>query len=306
MARGLGKGIDALIPEVEKSTGKDTKVKTKEVVKEVIKEVVKETDQIDINKIEPNENQPRKNFDEDALNDLADSIKQHGLIQPLVLKEGKKGFYQIIAGERRWRASRLAGLKTVPAIVKEYSDQEVMEIALIENIQREDLNPIEEAEAYHQLIEEYQLKQDEVAEKVSKSRAAITNSLRLLKLDERVRAMVIDEKIKGGHARALLAIEDKELQYKTATTVFDQRMSVRETEKLVKKVLSDENETKKEQTTKDDRMSVIYREYEEKLKNTFGTKVNINQKKNGKGKIEIEYFSTDEFDRIMDMMIKIN
>ena len=136
MARGLGKGIDALIPEVEKSTGKDTKVKTKEVVKEVIKEVVKETDQIDINKIEPNENQPRKNFDEDALNDLADSIKQHGLIQPLVLKEGKKGFYQIIAGERRWRASRLAGLKTVPAIVKEYSDQEVMEIALIENIQR--------------------------------------------------------------------------------------------------------------------------------------------------------------------------
>ena len=305
MARGLGKGIDALIPEVEKSTGKDTKVKTKEVIKEVVKEVVKETDQIDINKIEPNENQPRKNFDEDALNDLADSIKQHGLIQPLVLKEGKKGFYQIIAGERRWRASRLAGLKTVPAIVKEYSDQEVMEIALIENIQREDLNPIEEAEAYHQLIEEYQLKQDEVAEKVSKSRAAITNSLRLLKLDERVRGMVIDEKIKGGHARALLAIEDKELQYKTAITVFDQRMSVRETEKLVKKVLSDAKEPKKEQDTKDNQMSVIYQEYEEKLKNTFGTKVNINQKKNGKGKIEIEYFSTDEFDRIMDMMTKI-
>lgn len=305
MARGLGKGIDALIPEVEKTTGKNTKVKTKEVVKEVVKEVIKETDQVDINKIEPNENQPRKNFDEDALNDLADSIKQHGLIQPLVVQKGKKGFYQIIAGERRWRAARIAGCKTVPAIIKEYSDQEVMEIALIENIQREDLNPIEEAEAYQQLIEEYQLKQDEVAEKVSKSRVAITNSLRLLKLDERVRAMVMEEKIKGGHARALLAIEDKDLQYNTAITVFDQKLSVRETEKLVKRVTTEKKETEKNKPEISEQLKVIYQEYEEKLKNTFGTKVNINQKTSGKGKIEIEYYSADEFDRIIDMMTKL-
>lgn len=305
MARGLGKGIDVLIPEVEKSTGKNTKTKTKEIVKEVVKEVVKETDQIDINKIEPNENQPRKNFDEDALNDLADSIKQHGLIQPLVVKQGKKGFYQIIAGERRWRAARIAGCKMVPAIVKEYSDQEVMEIALIENIQREDLNPIEEAEAYQQLIEEYQLKQDEVAEKVSKSRVAITNSLRLLKLDERVRAMVIDEKIKGGHARALLAIEEPDLQYDTAMKVFDEKLSVRETEKLVKRLTTQKEEVQKKVPEINEQLKIIYQEYEEKLKNAFGTKVNINQKANGKGKIEIEYYSADEFDRIIDMMTKL-
>lgn len=303
MARGLGKGIDALIPEVEKSTGKGKD--TNKVVKEVVREVIKETDQIDINKIEPNANQPRKNFDEDALNDLADSIKQHGLIQPLVLKKGKKGLYQIIAGERRWRAARIAGCKTVPAIVKEYSEQEVMEIALIENIQREDLNPIEEAEAYQQLIEEYQLKQDEVAEKVSKSRAAVTNSLRLLKLDERVRAMVIDEKIKGGHARALLAIEDPDLQYETAVTVFDEKLSVRETEKRVKKVTSAKKEVSKPNPEMSEQLKIIYQEYEEKLKNAFGTKVKINQKTNGKGRIEIEYYSADEFDRIIDMMTKI-
>ena len=190
MARGLGKGIDVLIPEVKHSTGKDEK----KVVKEVVKEVLKETNEIDINKVEPNENQPRKEFNEDALQELADSIKQHGLIEPIIVQEGKKGFYQIIAGERRWRAARLAGLKKVPAIVKDYTDQEIMEIALIENIQREDLNPIEEAEAYQRLISEYKLKQDEVADKVSKSRVAITNALRLLKLDERVRRMVVEDK----------------------------------------------------------------------------------------------------------------
>lgn len=297
MARGLGKGLDSLIPDVEKNA------KTKEVVKEVVK--IKETDQIDINKIEPNENQPRKNFDEDALNDLADSIKQHGLIQPLVVQEGKKGFYQIIAGERRWRAARMAGLKKVPVIIKDYSNQEVMEVALIENIQREDLNPIEEAEAYQQLIEEYQLKQDEVANKVSKSRVAITNSLRLLKLDKRVRAMVVEDQIKGGHARALLTIEDADLQYETALAVFDQKLSVRETEKLVKKVISPKTEVKKAKPEISEQLKVVYQKYEEKLKNTFGTKVNINQKKDGKGKIEIEYYSSDDFDRIMELMSKM-
>lgn len=297
MARGLGKGLDSLIPDVEKNT------KTKEVVKEVVK--IKETDQIDINKIEPNENQPRKNFDEDALNDLSDSIKQHGLIQPLVVQEGKKGFYQIIAGERRWRAARMAGLKTVPVIIKDYSNQEVMEVALIENIQREDLNPIEEAEAYQQLIEEYQLKQDEVANKVSKSRVAITNSLRLLKLDKRVRTMVVEDQIKGGHARALLTIEDADLQYETALAVFDQKLSVRETEKLVKKVISPKAEAKKVKPEISEQLKIVYQEYEEKLKNAFGTKVNINQKADGKGKIEIEYYSSDDFDRIMDLMSKM-
>ncbi len=195
MARGLGKGIDVLIPEVKHSTGKDEK--------KVVKEVLKETNEIDINKVEPNENQPRKEFNEDALQELADSIKQHGLIEPIIVQEGKKGFYQIIAGERRWRAARLAGLKKVPAIVKDYTDQEIMEIALIENIQREDLNPIEEAEAYQRLISEYKLKQDEVADKVSKSRVAITNALRLLKLDERVRRMVVEDKIKSGTCQSI-------------------------------------------------------------------------------------------------------
>jgi len=293
MARGLGKGIDVLIPEVKHSTGKDEK----KVVKEVVKEVLKETNEIDINKIEPNENQPRKEFNEDALQELADSIKQHGLIEPIIVQEGKKGFYQIIAGERRWRAARLAGLKKVPAIVKDYTDQEIMEIALIENIQREDLNPIEEAEAYQRLISEYKLKQDEVADKVSKSRVAITNALRLLKLDERVRRMVVEDKIKSGHARALLSIKDGELQYETALQIFDGNLTVRETEKLVKKLLEEPKPSKKEDVEINKQLQIIYEQYEEKLKNKLGTKVKINQKNNGK---EIEYYSADDFDRIIE------
>ena len=229
--RGLGAGIDSLIP-------KSKEEERREREKQVVKEIIKETDKIDINKIEPNASQPRKNFNEDSLQELADSIKQHGMIEPLIVQEGEKGFFQIIAGERRWRAAKIAGLKDVPVIVKEYSDREVMEIALIENLQREDLNPIEEAEAFQRLIEEYELKQDEVAERVSKSRAAVTNSLRLLKLDGRVRSMIIEDKIKSGHARALLAIEDKDEQYEMALKVFDENLSVRETERLVKKLLN--------------------------------------------------------------------
>lgn len=292
--RGLGAGIDTLIPKrQEREQGNKIDVKT----------VVKEVDTIDINKIEPNHLQPRKNFNEDALQELADSIKQHGMIEPLIVKQGEKGFYKIIAGERRWRAAKIAGMKEIPVVVKECSNQEIMEIALIENIQREDLNPIEEAEAFQRLIEEYHLKQDEVAEKVSKSRVAITNSLRLLKLDEKVREMVIEEKIKSGHARTLLAIENLELQYNTAMKVFDEKLSVRETEKLVKKILKGDLEKKENKTTIDEQLEVVFSEYAEKLKSVMGTKVSINRNKDGKkGKIEIEYYSSEEFERIMDLM----
>ena len=289
--KGLGKGIDAMI------SGDNTKTK------QVVKEVVKEVDTIDINKIEPNNNQPRKNFNEDKIHELAESIKQHGLIEPLIVQKGKKGFYTIIAGERRWRAAREAGVKEIPVVVKDYSDQQVMEIALIENIQREDLNAIEEAEAYDRLIRDFNLKQEEVAERVSKSRVAITNSLRLLKLDERVREMIIEDKIKSGHARALLGVSDGDEQYKLAFMIFDNSMSVRETEKMVKKYLADKKKPVKEVREKDTQTELIYKDYEEKLKSVIGTKVNINNKGKGKGKIEIEYFSADEFDRIMTMMM---
>lgn len=292
--RGLGAGIDSLIP-------KSKEEERREREKQVVKEVIKETDQIDINKVEPNASQPRKNFNEDSLQELADSIKQHGMIEPLIVQEGKKGFFQIIAGERRWRAAKIAGLKSVPVIVKEYSDREVMEIALIENLQREDLNPIEEAEAFQRLIEEYELKQDEVAERVSKSRAAVTNSLRLLKLDERVRDMIIEDKIKSGHARALLAIENKDEQYEVALKVFDENLSVRETERLVKRLLNPA--PKKEEKKEDEQMKVVYASFEERLKDAMGTKVHINHKEDGKGKIEIEYFSKDEFERIVEMLL---
>lgn len=291
--RGLGKGIDAMI------SGDETKTK------KIVKEVIKEGDTIDINKIEPNSNQPRKNFNEDKIHELAESIKQHGLIEPLIVQKGKKGFYTIIAGERRWRAAREAGIKEIPVIVKDYTDQQVMEIALIENIQREDLNAIEEAEAYERLIKDFNLKQDEVAERVSKSRVAVTNSLRLLKLDPRVREMIIEDKIKSGHARALLSITDPEEQYRLAVMIFDNSMSVRETEKMVKKYLADKDKPAKEIKEKDTQTELIYKDYEEKLKTVIGTKVNINNKGKGKGKIEIEYFSPDEFDRIISMMMSM-
>ena len=290
-ARGLGSGLDTLIPKA-KDADKDKKVN----------EIIKEVDKIDINRIEPNSSQPRKSFNEDSLHELADSIKKHGVIEPLIVQKGKKNFYQIIAGERRWRAAKIAGIKEIPIIVKDYSNQEIMEIALIENLQREDLNPIEEAEAYRRLIEEYQLKQDEVAEKVSKSRVAITNSLRLLKLDERVRNMIVEDKIKSGHARALLSIEDGQQQYDTALRIFDEKLSVRETEKLVKKIISgvENKPAKKEELS--EQLKVVYANYEEELKTIMGTKVHINHGTKGKGKIEIEYFSTEEFERLVEMM----
>lgn len=285
---GLGKGLDSMIPD--KITN-NMSVENADVSRETL---------ISINDIEPNKGQPRQNFDEDSLQELAESIRQYGVIQPLLLQK-RDNFYEIIAGERRWRAARIAGLKKVPAIIKDYSTQEIVEIALIENIQREDLNPIEEALAYQKLITEFQLKQDEVAEKVSKSRVAVTNSLRLLRLGPNVQQMLIEDMISSGHARTLLAIEDKELQYNIATKILDEKLSVRETEKLVKKIL--ENKPVKTITKKEN--NAIYKDIEEKIKSIVGTKVNINKKANDKGKIEIEYYSKADLDRIIELMLTI-
>lgn len=297
---GLGKGLDSLIPNMNagESVPAKTEVKTKIVEKVVEKVVEKPVEmKVKISKIEPNKEQPRKNFDEDALIELAESIKQHGVLQPLLVQE-RKGYYEIIAGERRWRAAKLAGLKEVPVIIKKFTEQEIVEISLIENIQRENLNPIEEAIAYKRLLTEFNLKQDEVAERVSKSRTAVTNSMRLLKLDERVQQMVIEEKISTGHARALLAIEDAELQYQTACKVFDEKLSVREVEKLVKAMNTPKKEVKKPEINQ-----VIYDDMSEKLKQIMGTKVQILPKNNEKGKIEIEYYSSDELERIIDLFM---
>lgn len=283
---GLGKGLDAMIP-AKTISDKPTGAK-QETGKENGETILK------INEVEPNKNQPRRNFNEDSLLELSDSIKQHGIVQPLVVSK-QKDYYEIIAGERRWRAAKMAGLKEVPVVIKDYSPQEIMEVALIENIQREDLNPVEEAKAYQGLIKEYNLKQDEVAEKVSKSRTAITNSLRLLKLDDRVLDMLVDENISSGHARALLGLADKEQQYQTATKIFDEKLSVRETEKLIKKI----NNPVKKQAKKELKNDFVYRDLEEKLKQKLGTKVTINRKTEQKGKIEIEYYTPEDLEKIL-------
>lgn len=295
--KGLGKGLGNLIPESDKEAQK-TKVVEKVIEKKVIVKEPAETI-VKINEVEPNKNQPRRTFDEDALLELAESIKQHGVIQPLIVKKRDK-YYEIIAGERRWRAAKMAGLKEIPIVIKDLSDQEIMEVALIENIQREDLNPIEEAQAYQRLIKEYNYKQDELAERVSKSRVAVTNSMRLLKLDERVQKMIIDDMISAGHARALLAITDSEKQYTIAMKVFDEKLSVRETEKLIKNL--DKQVKPKVNTTSEN--DFIYRDIENKLKESMGTKVIIHNKDNNKGKIEIEYYSQDDFERIVDILKK--
>lgn len=292
LGKGLGKGLDALIPE-ESTRKVAAKPKKETVVEKVVK---KEEVMVKTSDVEPNRNQPRKNFDEDALLELADSIKQFGIIQPLIVQK-KKDYYEIIAGERRWRAAKMAGLKEIPVIVKNYTEQEIVEISLIENIQRENLNPIEEAKAYKRLLTEFHLKQDEVAERVSKSRTAVTNSMRLLKLDERVQQMVVDDMISSGHARALLSVEDKDIQYNLALRIFDEKLSVREVEKLVRSFQTEEPKKKTEE--RDD--SFIYKDIEEKMKFILGTKVNVTHKKNNKGKIEIEYYSNEELERLIDL-----
>lgn len=315
--KGLGRGLNDLLgtsdasrsPRSKKtdndpSSSPEKEVKT--VTKEVIKEVVKEVEQkININLIEPNKSQPRKQFDEEALQELSDSIKKYGVLEPLIVTK-KSDYYEIIAGERRWRAARLAGLKEIPVVIREYTDKEIMEISLIENIQREDLNPIEEAQAYEALISQYNLKQEEVAERVSKSRSTITNSLRLLKLCEDVRQMVMYNMISTGHARALIPIEDPKLQYETAAIVYDQNLSVRETEAYVKSILQAKPEEEKVKKEPDKDLSVFYSDIENKLKSILGAKIAIKASNNNKGKIEINYYSQDELDRITEMLYSIN
>ena len=294
---GLGKGLDSQIKDnssAKKTAAANTSSENK------AEEMKSGEQMMKINMVEPNRDQPRKKFEEDALLELADSIKQFGVLQPLLVRK-RKDYYEIIAGERRWRAAKMAGVKEVPVIIKDYTEQEIVEIGLIENIQRENLNPIEEAMAFKKLLEEFNLKQDEVAERVSKSRTAVTNSMRLLKLDERVQEMIVDDMISTGHARALLAIDDKEQQYDLANKIFDEKLSVRETEKLVKEIKN----PKKPKMKKKVENEFVYTDLENRMKEVMGTKVNISSKGNGKGKIEIEYYSDDELERMFEMIMSI-
>jgi ParB family chromosome partitioning protein len=297
-SRGLGKGLDSLIPMGNSNINNNSAGKTEATNEEHSETLVK------ITKVEPNREQPRKNFDEDALQELADSIKQFGLIQPILVQK-KQDYYEIIAGERRWRAAKIAGLKEIPVIIKNYTSQEVVEISLIENIQREDLNPIEEAQAYKRLLEEFKLKQDEVAERVSKSRTSVTNSMRLLKLTEPVQQMIVDGMLSTGHARALIPIEDPEQQLALAQKIFDEKLSVREVEKIVKNILKPAEETVKKED-KQEALQVIYRDLENKLKERLSRKVAISSKgKSGAGKIEIEFYSNDDLDRLIELLSEL-
>lgn len=317
---GLGRGLDAFFPDrtsvvkepARKTITKTVKTEKKSDVAEkqtnptVAKKQTADSKTgamiVKISIVEPNMDQPRKQFDEDALMELSESIKQYGVLHPLLVSD-KKDYYEIIAGERRWRAAKLAGLTEIPVIVKEFSEQELVEISLIENIQREDLNPVEEAMAYKRLIDEFHLKQDEIAERVGKSRTAVTNAMRLLKLSEKVQQMLIDEMITAGHARAILSIADKEKQESIAMKVFDEKLSVRETEALVKRMLEPPKTAKKSKFSSAE--DAIYESLEEKMKSIMGTRVQIHRKKNDKGKIEIEYYSKDELERIIDLFESI-
>ena len=298
LGRGLGRGLDAMISDSSKPRQEEKKIE-KSAAKEQGGDSKDKVIMVKIAQVEPSRKQPRKQFVEDALLELAESIKQFGVLQPLLVQK-KEDYYEIIAGERRWRASKLAGIKEIPVMVKDFSDQEAVEISLIENIQRENLNPIEEAAAYKRLMEEFHLKQDTIAERVSKSRTAVTNSMRLLKLDERVQQMLIDEMLTTGHARALLAIEDKDTQHAAAVKVFDEKLSVRETEKLVKEILNPhQKETEKE---KDRAQDLVYEQLEEKIKGIIGSKVAIRRKSKDKGRIEIAYYSQEELERIVELL----
>lgn len=306
LGKGLGKGLDSLIPMGENLSQK--KETEKEVVEKVVEKIVEKVVEkpvevkLKITEIEPNREQPRKNFDEDLLEELTDSIRTYGILQPLLVQK-EKDYYKIIAGERRWRAAKKAGLKEIPVIIKDYNPQQVIEISLIENIQRQDLNPIEEAMAYRRLIEEFHLKQDEVAERVAKSRVSVTNSMRLLKLDKRVQEMLIDDMISSGHARALLGIEQGEEQYTLAMKVFDEKLSVRETERLVKLYTEPKKERTEPVFTESEELA--YHNMEEKMKNIFGSKVSIHKRDKNKGRIEIEYYSGEELERLLELMESI-
>ena len=292
LKRGLGKGLDSLIPT---NVMMESEVKHATVSTASSAEEEKDgTLMVKLSKVEPNREQPRKNFDEDSLQELAESLKQFGMLQP-ILVQNRGDYYEIIAGERRWRAAKIAGLKEVPVIVRELTDQEIVEISLIENIQREDLNPIEEAQAYKRLLTEFHLKQDEVAERVSKSRTAVTNSMRLLKLCDEVQKMVVDDMISTGHARALISIEDPEEQYLIAQKIFDEKLSVREVEKLVKDLHKPPKPPKEEKT-----LQAIYQEISERLKQSLSTKVSVSAKQNGAGKIEIEFYNHEDLERLLE------
>ncbi len=296
LGKGLGKGLDSLIPD---------KVGSQEQLAE---EAKKEEVMVNINKVEPNRDQPRKNFNEDALLELSESIKQFGVLQPLLVQD-KDTYYEIVAGERRWRAAKMAGMKEIPIIIKSLTPREMVEVSLIENIQREDLNPIEEAIAFKRLLTEFNLKQDEVAERVSKSRTTVTNSMRLLKLNDKVQQMIVDEMITTGHARALLSIEDQDLQFTAAQKIFDEKLSVRETEKLVKQILKDGKPGKvkpEEDSEEIKRLKTVYHDIEEKMKQALGTKVIINYKDKNKGKIEIEYYDSNQLEHLFEMFQSIS
>lgn len=307
---GLGKGLGAIFgDEVMESAAEEQEARHQAKEKKVQESEKKETDSevgrelmVKVTAIEPNRDQPRKDFNEEAMRELAESMKQYGVLQPLLVQ--KKGdYYEIIAGERRWRAAKLAGLKEVPVVIREYTKQQTMEIALIENVQREDLNPIEEAKAYQRLIQEFELKQEEIAARVGKSRVTITNSMRLLKLDDRVQDMLIQNMISGGHARALLAVEDGQVQFDLAQRVITEGLSVREIEKIVKS-LSKKKEPK-EKKTEDESLALIFRDLEERMKSAMGTKVSINRKDKNKGRVEIEYYSESELERIVELIESI-
>ena len=306
--KGLGKGLGAIFGEdVVKESKEETEKKAKAKAEAKAAEEMDDKGRIlmlKLDLVQPNKEQPRKTFDEEKINELAESVKNYGVLQPLLVQK-KGSFYEIIAGERRWRAAKAAGLKEVPAVLKEYSKQEAMEISLIENVQRADLNPIEEALGYRQLIDEFGLTQEEIAVRVAKSRTAITNTMRLLKLDEQIQNMLVQGVITSGHARALLSLEDTQMQLKAAKEILDKKLSVRETERLVKRLQKEASGEKKEEKKKDETLALIYQDLEDRMKSVMGTKVSIHNKDKNKGRIEIEYYSEAELERIVEMIESI-
>ena len=306
--KGLGKGLGAIFGEdVVKENKEETEKKAKAKAETKAAEEMDEKGRIlmlKLDLVQPNKEQPRKTFDEEKINELAESIKNYGVLQPLLVQKNDS-FYEIIAGERRWRAAKAAGLKEIPAVLKEYSKQEAMEISLIENVQRGDLNPIEEALCYKQLIDEFGLTQEEIAVRVAKSRTVITNTMRLLKLDEQIQNMLVQGVITSGHARALLSLEDTQMQLKAAKEILDKKLSVRETERLVKRLQKEASGEKKEEKKKDETLALIYQDLEDRMKSVMGTKVSIHNKDKNKGRIEIEYYSEAELERIVEMIESI-
>lgn len=310
--KGLGKGLGAIFGEDVIREREVETVKAKAAARE--KAAGKEEDtagsgksatgelMVKVALIEPNREQPRVDFNEEQLRELADSIGRHGVLQPLLVQKRDDGIYEIVAGERRWRAAKMAGVKEVPVVLRQYSRQEAMEIALIENVQREDLNPIEEARAYQRLIQEFGLKQEEIAERVAKSRSAITNTMRLLKLDEAIQDMLVQNVITSGHARALLALDEKDMQLRAAKLIVEGALNVRETERLVKRMLKEAQEKEEKPKKEEKDLRFIYQNLEERMRTVMGTKVTIHNKDKNKGRIEIEYYSEAELERIVELI----